>query len=72
MSQEQELTKALNRLRIVAGMVADAAELDPAQCVVTIRASASGMKHPLAKISLADCFAEADRLVPQSNPPMID
>ncbi len=72
MNHERELTKALNRLRIVAGMVADAADLDPAQCVVTVRASASAMEHPLAEISLADCFAEADRLVPQSNPPTID
>ena len=72
MNQEQELTRALNRLRIVAGMVADAADLDPARCVVTIRARASGIKHALAKISLADCFAEADRLVPQTNPPTVD
>jgi hypothetical protein len=72
MSHEQELTRALNRLRIVAGMVMDAADLDPAQCVVTIRTSNSERKRPLAEITLAECFAEADRLVPQSDPPMID
>lgn len=72
MSNEQELTKALNRLRIVAGMVVDAADLDPVQCVVTIRSSSSETTHSLAEITLAECFAEADRLVPQSDPPVID
>lgn len=72
MSHEQELAKALNRLRIVAGMVVDAADLDPVQCVVTIRASNAETRHSLAEITLAECFAEADRLVPQSDPPTID
>lgn len=72
MSHEQELTRALNRLRIVAGMVVDAADLDPVQCVVTIRDSKSETMPSLAEITLAECFAEADRLVPQSDPPVID
>lgn len=72
MSHEQELTRALNRLRVVAGMVVDAADLDPVQCVVTIRDSNSETMPSLAEITLAECFAEADRLVPQSDPPIID
>ena len=63
--REQELTEALRRFRVVVGVIADEIDLDPAECIVTVKVVGLEGERPLVKVSLADCFAEVDRLAPE-------
>jgi hypothetical protein len=53
----------LRRFRTVVGVIANEADLDPVECVVTIKAMGSATERPVMKLSLADCFAEVDELL---------
>jgi hypothetical protein len=58
-----KLRAALRRLRVVVGVIVDRLDLEPAECVVEVKAHGSGSSRLVASVSLADCFAETDRLL---------
>ena len=67
--ENEHLREVLQRFRTVVGIIADQAELEPAQCVVTVNAvTRAGGSRPLAKVSLADCFVEVDELLQVRRP----
>lgn len=67
-TREAELEAALRRLRMVTALIADEVDLDPEECVVTVNARGPNGERELARVSLAECFAEVDRLVPGGAP----
>lgn len=64
MAEIDELRASLQKLRAVTGIIADELDLDPAETKVRVKAVTPGAaQRPLAEVSLAECFAEADALL---------
>lgn len=63
-TREQQLEATLRRLTMVTKTIADALDLDPAECAVRVVVKGSDEnERTLARVSLAECFAEAEALV---------
>ena len=63
-TREKQLEDALRRLRTFAGLIVNKVGINPDECIVQVNAAGPTGTRTLAQISLAECFAEADRLAP--------
>lgn len=63
MAELDELKAGYLRLRAITDMLANALDLDPEATVFTVNVhSPEGDKRVVQRLSLAECFSEADRL----------
>lgn len=69
MNEIEELRACVNRLRLFAQLLAEELDVDPAGTIVTVTANpkgGDGEGRTLAEVSLADVFADAERLAPSA------
>ena len=66
-TEVEELRASLRQMRAMFGVIVDELDIDPADTKVAVKVVRPAGEQTVASVSLADCFAEADRLTQASN-----